>query len=100
MSNRSLLLSEGFRESLLYSPMATQVTPGKARKASALARKTPQAIGALRWVFIAYQLVVVFISWTFFAGIVMILSAVTAICIGWASWLWTGAPPESAAPRC
>ncbi len=60
---------------------------------SVLARTTPQAIGALRWVFIAYQLVVVFISWTFCTGLVVILSAVTAICIGWASWLSTGAPP-------
>lgn len=54
-----------------------------------LARRTPQAIGAVGWVLFAYLLAGVYISWIFFSGFVLILSAVIAICVGWASGLAT-----------
>ncbi len=58
----------------------------------ALAQTTPRAIGALGWVLFAYQLVAVFISWIFFSGFVLLLSAGIAVCTGWATWLTTAAP--------
>lgn len=57
-----------------------------------LARKAPQAIGALGWVLFAYQLVGVVISWIALSGLVVILSAGIAICVGWATWLARNAP--------
>ena len=54
-----------------------------------LVRNAPQAIGALGWLLFAYQLVGVYMSLTFFAGPVLILSTVLAICLGWAAWLST-----------
>ena len=54
-----------------------------------LARRTPQAIGAVGWVLFAYLLVGVYISWIFFSGFVVLLSVAIAICIGWASGLAT-----------
>ncbi len=56
-----------------------------------LARTTPQAIGALGWILFVYQLVGFCISLIFLSGFVRILWALIAICIGWASWLATGA---------
>lgn len=53
----------------------------------ALARKTPQAIGALGLVLFAYQLIWVYISLLFLSGPVRILFILIAICVGWASWL-------------
>jgi hypothetical protein len=54
-----------------------------------LARTMPRAIGAVGWVLFAYSLAAVSISWIFFSGIVLLLSAVVAVCIGWATWLST-----------
>jgi hypothetical protein len=65
----------------------------------ALARTTPHAIGALGWVLFAYQLVGVYISWIFFSGIVLVLSAGIAICTGWATWLTRSASPGLAAAK-
>jgi len=65
----------------------------------ALARTTPPAIGALGWIFFAYQLVGVYISWIFFSGFVLFLSAGIAICTGWANWLSTVQRPESATAK-
>jgi hypothetical protein len=53
----------------------------------ALAQRTPQAVGALGWVLFAFQMVGLYISWIFFSGFVLVLSAVIAICIAWATWL-------------
>ena len=50
-----------------------------------LAGRTPQAIGAVGWILFAYLLAGVYISWIFFSGFVLILSAAIAICVGWAS---------------
>jgi hypothetical protein len=52
-----------------------------------LARTAPSAIGALGWVLFAYQLLGVCVSRFFFSGIVLLVAAVTAICLGWATWL-------------
>ena len=52
-----------------------------------LARRLPQAIGALGWIFCATQLAGVFITIKYFGAIQAIFSAAVAICIGAASWL-------------
>jgi hypothetical protein len=65
----------------------------------ALARTTPQAIGALGWLLFAYQLVGVYISWIFLSGFARILAAAIAICIGWATGLSTGARRASVAAK-
>lgn len=57
---------------------------------AALARTTPRAIGALGWILFAYQVLGVCISRIFFSGFVLLLAAVTAVCIGWATWLVSG----------
>jgi hypothetical protein len=64
----------------------------------ALARTTPRAIGALGWVLFAYQLVGVYISWIFFSGFVLVLSAGIAICTAWATWLVDTASRARAIP--
>jgi hypothetical protein len=55
-----------------------------------LARKTPQAIGALGWVLFAYQIVGFYISVIFLSGFVRILAAALVVCTGWAAWLSNG----------
>jgi len=66
---------------------------------AALARTTPQAIGALGWVLFAYEIVGLYISWIFFSGFVLVLSAGIAICTGRATWLVQSAPPALAAAK-
>src|ERR1700719_3589137 len=60
-----------------------------------LVRRTPQAIGAVGWVLFAYLLIGVYISWIFFSGFVLLLSAGIAICVGSASGLATTADRET-----
>jgi hypothetical protein len=55
-----------------------------------LVRTMPQAIGAVGWILFAYSLVGVYISWIYFSGFVLLLTAAIAICIGWATWLTKG----------
>ncbi len=64
-----------------------------------LARTIPHAIGALGWVLFVYQVAGVYISWILLSGVVRILSAVIAICIGWATWLSTRTPRSLAAAK-
>jgi len=52
-----------------------------------LANKNPSAIGALGWVFCAIQIVSLVLSWMYFLPPPIILSALVAICLGWATWL-------------
>ena len=52
-----------------------------------MAQSSPQAVGALAWVFFAVQLVGVVLSWIYFLPPPVILSALAAICTGWAAWL-------------
>lgn len=66
-----------------------------------LARTAPQAIGALGWVLLAYQLVGVYVSFAELSGLVRILVVLLAICTGWAAWLSRGGrsmSPAGAAP--
>ncbi|MGA8595880.1 MAG: hypothetical protein WB676_14270 [Bryobacteraceae bacterium] len=65
----------------------------------ALARTTPQAIGALGWVLFSYQVIAVFVTWIIFSGLVVILSAAIAICTAWATWLVDSAPPAVAGAK-
>jgi hypothetical protein len=65
----------------------------------ALARTTPQAIGALGWVLFAYQLVGIGISFMFLSGLVRILFVCIAICLGPANWSSRGALRAPAAAR-
>jgi len=52
-----------------------------------MARNTPQAIGALGWVFFALQVIGIALSWRYFVLPPTIFSAVLAIMTGWAAWL-------------
>jgi hypothetical protein len=56
-----------------------------------MARTTPQAIGALGWVFFALQVISIALSWRYFVVPPTIFSAVLAILTGWAAWLVNGA---------
>jgi len=56
-----------------------------------MARNTPQAIGALGWVFFALQVVGIALSWRYFVLPPTIFSAALAIMTGWAAWLVNGA---------
>ena len=52
-----------------------------------LAARDPAAIGALGWVFFAVQLLSLLLSWIYFFPPPIVLSALIAICVGWASLL-------------
>jgi hypothetical protein len=52
-----------------------------------MAKGNPQAIGSLGWAFFAVQLVSIVLSWIYFLPPPVILSALVAICTGWAAWL-------------
>jgi hypothetical protein len=54
-----------------------------------LARRTPQAIGAIGWILFAYQVIGVYVSWVFLSGFVLLLAFAIAICLGWATGLTT-----------
>jgi ABC-type Na+ efflux pump permease subunit len=53
----------------------------------ALARTTPQAIGALGWALFAYQILGVFVSFNELSGVVRILTVALAIWTGLAAWM-------------
>lgn len=52
-----------------------------------MAQSNPQAIGSLGWTFFAVQIVSIVLSWIYFLPPPVILSALAAICTGWAAWL-------------
>jgi len=52
-----------------------------------MAKSTPQAIGALGWVFFLLQVVGLGLSWKYFILPPTIFSALLAILTGWAAWL-------------
>ncbi len=54
-----------------------------------VARSNPQAIGPLGWAFCVTQIVSLVLGWIYFAAEPAILSAMIALCVGWASWLIT-----------
>jgi hypothetical protein len=51
----------------------------------AMARDNPQAIGPLGWALFAVQLVSLVLSWLYFLPPPVILSALIAVCVGWAN---------------
>jgi hypothetical protein len=52
-----------------------------------LAARAPQAIGTLGWMFFILQLASLALSWIYFLPPPAVLSALIAICIGWAALL-------------
>src|SRR5260370_11922253 len=55
-----------------------------------LASGNPQAIGLLGWVFMAVQVASVVLSWKYFSAAPAMLSAIVAVCLGWAAWVGGG----------
>ena len=55
-----------------------------------VANNSPQAIGALGWVFCAVQVGSLILSWKYFSAAPAVFSAAVAICSGWAAWLVAG----------
>lgn len=55
-----------------------------------LARKLPQAIGALGWLFFLVQIAGIAISLKYFGATQAIFSALVALCVGSAAWLGPG----------
>lgn len=54
---------------------------------SGLAARAPQAVGSLGWMFFVLQLASLVLSWIYFLPPPAVLSALIAICTGWAAWL-------------
>ena len=53
----------------------------------ALAQASPQAIGAMGWVLFAFSLASLILSWLYFFAGPIIISALIALCLGWAAFL-------------
>jgi hypothetical protein len=56
-----------------------------------LARKNPEAIGAFGWAFFTVQMANLALSWIYFFIAPVAVSALVAVCLGWAAWLVKGA---------
>ena len=54
-----------------------------------LARKNPETIGALGWSLFTVQVVNLVLSWMYFFPAPVVVSALAAVCLGWAAWLVT-----------
>lgn len=52
-----------------------------------VARSHPQAIGSLGWGFFALHIGSLILCWIYFLPPPVILSALVAVCTGWAAWL-------------
>jgi hypothetical protein len=52
-----------------------------------LARKNPQTIGVLAWGFFAAQVANLALSWMYFFPVPVAVSALAAVCLGWAAGL-------------
>ena len=55
-----------------------------------LASNNPQAIGLLGWIFMVVQVASLVLSWKYFSAAPAMLSAIVAVCLGWAAWLVAG----------
>ena len=55
-----------------------------------LARENPKAIGGLSWAFFTVQLATLALSWIYFFIAPVAVSALVAVCAGWAAWLVRG----------
>jgi hypothetical protein len=62
---------------------------------SGMAQTNPQAIALLAWVFFAYSIANLILSWIYFFAGPIAASAVISACLGWAAWRVT-APRTSA----
>jgi hypothetical protein len=52
-----------------------------------LAARSPEAIGALGWVFFALQVACLVLSWIYFSAAPAVFSGLVALCLGRAAWL-------------
>ena len=57
-----------------------------------LARRIPQAIGALGWSLLAFQAVGALVCLFYLSGFAFLVAAMTAVCTGWATSLLGSAP--------
>ena len=64
-----------------------------------LARRIPQAIGALGWSLLAFQAVGALVSLFYLSGFAFLVAAMIAICTAWATSLVGSAPQISAESR-
>jgi hypothetical protein len=64
-----------------------------------LARRIPQAIGALGWALLAFQAVGALVCLFYLSGFAFLVSAMIAVCTAWATSLVGSAPQTSAAAR-
>jgi hypothetical protein len=55
-----------------------------------LASSNPQSIGLLGWPFMVVQIALLALSWKYFSAAPAMLSAIVAVCLGWAAWLVAG----------
>jgi hypothetical protein len=60
-----------------------------------LARKNPETIGALGWSLFTVQVVNLVLSWMYFFPAPAAVSALAAVCLGWAAWLVNGAKTKA-----
>lgn len=60
-----------------------------------LAVKNPTAIGGLGWAFFMLQLANFALSWIYFFIAPVAVSALVAVCLGWAAWLVRGIKAET-----
>ena len=58
-----------------------------------LAGTNPQGIAALAWVFFAYGIANLVLSWLYFFPGPIVASALIAVCLGWAAWRVSVAKP-------
>jgi hypothetical protein len=60
-----------------------------------LARKNPELIGVLGWSLFTVQAVNLILSWVYFFPAPVAVSALAAVCLGWAAWLAGGAKAKA-----
>ena len=65
----------------------------------ALARRIPQAIGALGWALLAFQAAGALVSLFYLSGFAFLIAAMIAVCTAWATSLVGSAPQMSVAAR-
>ena len=87
MGGKSLTYGDFYRGLGLFCTAYLLFNAFLAWHLGAMARSTPQAIGALGWVFFGLQVMGIAISWKYLVLPPIIFSAVLAILTGWAAWL-------------
>jgi hypothetical protein len=87
MGGKSLTYGDFYRGFGLFCTAYLLFAAFLAWHLGAVARSTPQAIGALGWVFFGLQVIGIVLSWKYFILPPTIFSAVLAVLTGWAAWL-------------